>query len=115
MRRATGGGNGGAEVHRSKVRRRFWSSTNPNSNKGKFPFIVCSSSTSATIRVGCWGECWGKGDEVERAYRRGDALEKRRRLMDAWAEFVEGTKADNVRAERRMSIRVNNGPTLAPP
>ena len=35
--------------------------------------------------------------------------------MDAWAEFVEGTKADNVRAERRMSIRVNNGPTLAPP
>ncbi len=27
------------------------------------------------------------GDETERAYRRGDALEKRRRLMDAWAEF----------------------------
>jgi len=25
------------------------------------------------------------GDEVERAYRRGDALEKRRKLMDAWA------------------------------
>ena len=29
------------------------------------------------------------GDAVERAYRRGDALEKRRTLMDAWAEFVE--------------------------
>lgn len=27
------------------------------------------------------------GDAVERAYRRGDALEERRRLMDAWAEF----------------------------
>jgi hypothetical protein len=27
------------------------------------------------------------GDEVERAYRRGDALEKRRALMDAWASF----------------------------
>lgn len=27
------------------------------------------------------------GDAVERAYRRGDALEKRRRLMDAWAGF----------------------------
>jgi integrase len=27
------------------------------------------------------------GDETERAYRRGDALEKRRRLMDAWARF----------------------------
>jgi integrase len=27
------------------------------------------------------------GDKVERAYRRGDLFEKRRRLMDAWAEF----------------------------
>ncbi|MBZ6079177.1 tyrosine-type recombinase/integrase [Microvirga puerhi] len=27
------------------------------------------------------------GDAIERAYRRGDALEKRRRLMDAWARF----------------------------
>lgn len=27
------------------------------------------------------------GDEVERAYRRGDALEKRRGLMDAWGSF----------------------------
>jgi len=29
------------------------------------------------------------GDATERAYRRGDALEKRRRLMDAWAAFCE--------------------------
>ena len=29
------------------------------------------------------------GDETERAYRRGDALEKRRELMDAWAVFCE--------------------------
>ncbi len=27
------------------------------------------------------------GDETERAYRRGDALEKRRRLMSDWAEY----------------------------
>jgi integrase len=27
------------------------------------------------------------GDKVEAAYRRGDMLEKRRRLMGAWAEF----------------------------
>ena len=26
-------------------------------------------------------------DQVEAAYRRGDLFEKRRRLMDAWAEF----------------------------
>jgi integrase len=29
------------------------------------------------------------GDATERAYRRGDALEKRRRLMDAWASYCE--------------------------
>jgi hypothetical protein len=27
------------------------------------------------------------GDKVEAAYRRGDMFEKRRRLMDAWAEY----------------------------
>jgi integrase len=35
------------------------------------------------------------GDETERAYRRGDALERRRELMDAWAMFC-GPKAANV-------------------
>jgi integrase len=35
------------------------------------------------------------GDETERAYRRGDALEKRRELMDAWARFCE-PKTDNI-------------------
>lgn len=31
------------------------------------------------------------GDKVERAYRRGDALEKRRQLMLAWAAFCDGS------------------------
>ena len=35
------------------------------------------------------------GNAVEQAYRRGDALEKRRKLMDAWAWHVE-PKAANV-------------------
>lgn len=35
------------------------------------------------------------GDATERAYRRGDALEKRRALMDAWAKCCEPTE-DNV-------------------
>jgi integrase len=30
------------------------------------------------------------GDKVEQAYRRGDALEKRRKLMDAWGAFCAG-------------------------
>lgn len=36
------------------------------------------------------------GDETERAYRRGDALEKRRKLMAAWASFCEPKKPGNV-------------------
>ena len=31
------------------------------------------------------------GDKVEAAYRRGDLLEKRRRLMEDWAAFCDGT------------------------
>ena len=33
------------------------------------------------------------GDQTERAYRRGDALEKRLKLMDAWAGFLAALKA----------------------
>lgn len=29
------------------------------------------------------------GDKVEAAYRRGDALEKRRKLMDEWADYCK--------------------------
>lgn len=36
------------------------------------------------------------GDETERAYRRGDALEKRRTLMDAWAQFCGAPAGGNV-------------------
>lgn len=31
------------------------------------------------------------GSEVERAYRRGDAIEKRRQLMQAWADYCAGS------------------------
>ena len=36
------------------------------------------------------------GNAVEAAYRRGDALEKRRGLMDAWASFCEPKEGSNV-------------------
>ena len=36
------------------------------------------------------------GDETERAYRRGDALMKRRELMTAWAEWLEGNETAKV-------------------
>lgn len=41
------------------------------------------------------------GDETERAYRRGDALEKRRHLMEAWADFV--TSASGEQSKIRTS------------
>jgi integrase len=40
------------------------------------------------------------GDATERAYRRGDALEKRRGLMQAWAQFCEAAAGGNVVAMR---------------
>lgn len=36
------------------------------------------------------------GDAVERAYRRSDALEKRRKLMQAWSDYLAAAKAGNV-------------------
>jgi integrase len=36
------------------------------------------------------------GNQTERAYRRGDALDQRRKLMDAWAGYVEGEAGANV-------------------
>jgi len=36
------------------------------------------------------------GDEVERAYRRGDALEKRRRLMEAWSMYISPISSSNI-------------------
>ena len=36
------------------------------------------------------------GDETERAYRRGDALTKRRELMTAWADWLEGDETAKV-------------------
>mgnify|MGYP003394616723 CR=1 FL=1 len=35
------------------------------------------------------------GDKVERAYRRSDALERRRALMQAWCSFCEPDRASN--------------------
>lgn len=33
------------------------------------------------------------GDMTERAYRRGDALNKRRELIEAWGQYCEKAKA----------------------
>jgi integrase len=47
------------------------------------------------------------GDDVERAYRRSDALDRRRKLMDAWARHCEprdaGAKVVSLHAARRTA------------
>ena len=44
--------------------------------------------------------------KVEAAYRRGDLFEKRRRLMDAWAQFCRRApdSGSNVRPMRRTAV-----------
>ena len=47
------------------------------------------------------------GDATERAYRRGDALEKRRALMDAWAAFCEPSTEQRCRAAGAAGGRIH--------
>ena len=46
------------------------------------------------------------GDKAEQAYRRSDALEKRRKLMEAWATYSEPGKHHNI-----ISMRASHGAT----
>jgi integrase len=54
-------------------------------NETHFPREVAEAALAHTV-----------GDKAEQAYRRGDALEKRRKLMDAWAAYCESKAASNV-------------------
>jgi len=57
----------------------------------------CAESTSHPHEVAEMALAHAVGSAVERAYRRGDLLEKRRRLMDDWARFCrDGTPSGDV-------------------
>jgi integrase len=50
------------------------------------------------------------GDKAEQAYRRSDALEKRRKLMEAWAAYCEPKAMSNiVRLRRAPTSQVRPG------
>jgi integrase len=70
--RRTGAGN--FTVHGFRSAFRDWAGERTN-----FPREIAEAALAHVV-----------GDETERAYRRGDALEKRRELMSAWAAFCEG-------------------------
>jgi integrase len=62
-----------ATVHGFRSSFRDWAG-----NVSEFPRELAESALAHVI-----------GDRAEQAYRRGDALEKRRKLMDAWAVYCE--------------------------
>jgi integrase len=54
-------------------------------NETSFPREVCEHVLAHKV-----------GDETERAYRRSDALKKRRELMELWARYLDGDGGTNV-------------------
>ncbi len=70
----------GATVHGFRSSFRDWAG-----NVTDFPREVTETALAHVI-----------GDKAEQAYRRGDALDKRRKLMDAWAAYCEPGKTEKV-------------------
>jgi integrase len=51
------------------------------------------------------------GDKAEQAYRRSDALEKRRKLMEAWANYCDARATDKIiQLARRPRSHTGSGP-----
>ena len=69
-----------ATVHGFRSSFRDWAG-----NVSNFPREVTETALAHVI-----------GDKAEQAYRRGDALEKRRKLMEAWASYCEPKTTGNV-------------------
>jgi integrase len=72
-------GHGDVTVHGFRSSFRDWAGDSTH-----FPREIVEQALAHTI-----------GDEAERAYRRGTAIERRRTLMDAWAGYLGGI-ASNV-------------------
>lgn len=78
-------GGGDFTVHGFRSAFRDWAG-----NETSFPRELAEQSLAHEI-----------GSAVEKAYRRSDALEKRRKLMTAWANYVSGLGAGVTKLERR--------------
>jgi integrase len=80
-----------ATVHGFRSSFRDWAG-----NVSSFPREVVETALAHVI-----------GDKAEQAYRRSDALEKRRRLMEAWATYCEPKKEGNIVQIVKPYTRVN--------
>ena len=77
-------------VHGFRSSFRTWAAERTN-----YPREICEVALAHTV-----------GDETERAYQRGDLLDKRRRLMDQWSAFCRSkprSKSGNVLPLRRVA------------
>ena len=72
-------------VHGFRSTFRDWAS-----EQTSFAHKVCEMALAHTI-----------GNKAEAAYRRGDLLEKRRKLMEAWEAFCEPQNSSNLVALKR--------------
>ena len=75
----------GVTVHGFRSAFRDWAAERTN-----FTNEVCEAALAHVIE-----------NKVEAAYRRGDLFDKRRKLMDAWADYCAAPKAGKVVAFRR--------------
>jgi integrase len=56
----------------------------------------CGNETHFSREVAEAALAHAVGNEVERSYRRLDALEKRRQLMQSWSEYIDSTRAAKI-------------------
>ena len=77
-----------ATVHGFRSSFRDWAG-----NVSNFPREVTETALAHVI-----------GDKAEQAYRRSDALEKRRKLMEAWASYCEPKTMGNVVTLQRKHV-----------
>jgi integrase len=78
----------GATVHGFRSSFRDWAG-----EETSFPREICEQALAHAT-----------GGAVEQAYRRGDALEKRRRLMEAWSNYCEPVAAGKVASDKGRAI-----------
>ena len=80
----------GVTVHGFRSSFRTWSAERTN-----YPREICEVALAHMV-----------GDETERAYQRGDLLDKRRRLMDQWSAFRRSkprSKDGNILPQRQVA------------
>jgi integrase len=79
----------GATVHGFRSTFRDWAG-----NRTSYPRELAEHALAHAI-----------GDKAEQAYRRDDALERRRPMMEAWAQFCSSTNGDNIVPLRPSTLK----------